>query len=117
MMINNYSNDEDMMIPIETCKNNELYFIKKRKSIPDSSVYTKTKVIKVTRLNLYDEFLNEWSREWFQYILDNPNKRWNYNVLSSNSNITWDVIQANKLNIKWNDEGICRNPNIRSETE
>ena len=32
-------------------------------------------------LNLYEEFLNEWSRNWFQYILDNHDETWNYMYL------------------------------------
>ena len=35
-------------------------------------------------MNLYDEFLNDWSKKWFQYIKDNFNKPWNYEYLSSN---------------------------------
>ena len=60
---------------------------------------------------MYDEFLNEWSRNWFQYILDNPNKPWNYECLSKNKNITWSIIQSNP-NKPWNYECLSKNPNI-----
>ena len=39
-------------------------------------------------MNLYNEFLDNWSEKWFQYIKNNPNKDWNYNLLCLNSNIT-----------------------------
>jgi hypothetical protein len=45
-------------------------------------------------MNLYDEFLKEWSELWFQYILDHPEILWDYNRLSYNSNITWDIVQT-----------------------
>jgi hypothetical protein len=32
-------------------------------------------------MNLYNEFLEEWSHKWFQYIKENPNEIWNYNIL------------------------------------
>lgn len=37
----------------------------------------------------------EWKQRWFQYILDHPNKNWNYCLLSSNPNILFDTIEAN----------------------
>ena len=33
--------------------------------------------------------------KWFQYILDNPEKPWDYFELSSNPNITWEIVKAN----------------------
>lgn len=60
---------------------------------------------------LYDKFLNEWSNQWFQYILDNPNERWDWYGLSKNPNITWDVI-INNFNKPWNMYAICMNPNL-----
>ena len=52
-------------------------------------------------MNLYNEFLNDWSEKWFQYIKDNPYIIWNYYWLSSNPNITWEIVQEN-YHIKWN---------------
>ncbi len=45
-------------------------------------------------INLYNKFLDEWSDKWFQFIKDNPDKPWNYDYLSSNLNITWEIVQA-----------------------
>ena len=41
-----------------------------------------------------------WAKKWFQFIKDNPYKRWNFYRLSRNSNITWDIVQANP-NLNW----------------
>ncbi len=65
-------------------------------------------------MTLYNEFLNEWSRKWFQYILDNPNKLWNYLMLSQNPNITWEIVQANP-DKPWNYNYLSANPNITWE--
>ena len=35
-----------------------------------------------------DEILSKWRKQWFQYILDNPDKSWDYKSLSRNPNIT-----------------------------
>ena len=32
---------------------------------------------------------------WFDYIKENPDKKWDYTMLSFNPNITWEIIQAN----------------------
>ena len=31
---------------------------------------------------------------FWKYILDNPDKKWDYSALSSNPNITWDIVKA-----------------------
>jgi hypothetical protein len=41
----------------------------------------------------------------------NPNRSWNYGTLSSNPNITWDIIKANPR-IKWDYGEMSSNPNI-----
>ena len=46
-------------------------------------------------INLYNIFLNEWSEKWFQFIVDNSDKPWNYSSLSLNPNITWDIVKNN----------------------
>ena len=35
-----------------------------------------------------------WSSKWFQYIIDHPTKPWNYRWLSTNPNVSWELIQA-----------------------
>ncbi len=45
--------------------------------------------------NLYEQFLNEWSHKWFQFIKDNSNKPWDYLWLSKNPNINWEIVQSN----------------------
>ena len=32
---------------------------------------------------------------WFDYIKENPDKRWDYKLLSLNPNITWEIVLAN----------------------
>jgi ankyrin repeat protein len=58
--------------------------------------------------------LVEWSRKWFQYILDHPEKRWSYEGLSDNPNITWEVVQENQ-DKRWDYWKLSRNPNITWE--
>ena len=36
----------------------------------------------------YKDLENEWSQHWFQFIKNNPNKQWNWNLISQNLNIT-----------------------------
>ena len=45
--------------------------------------------------NLYENFERMWQKHWFQYILDNPDKKWYYNFLMNNPNINWEIIKAN----------------------
>ena len=54
------------------------------------------------------------SKEWFQYILDNPDKRWDYIELSKNPNITWEMVQAHP-HIQWYYSILSSNPNITWE--
>ena len=41
----------------------------------------------------YKELDKEWSNHWFQFILDHPDKDWDWYDLSK-PNISWDIIQA-----------------------
>ena len=59
-------------------------------------------------MNLYNKFLDDWSERWFQFILDNPDKNWIYDHLSSNLNITWEIVQSN-LDKPWNFDYLSRN--------
>jgi hypothetical protein len=60
-------------------------------------------------INLYNKFIDkfidewseEWSEEWFQFIKDNPDKKWNYGYLSENPNITWEIVQAELIANVW----------------
>ena len=63
---------------------------------------------------LYNKFLDEWSEEWFKIILNNPDEYWNWNFISQNPNITWNIIQAN-LDKPWNWDRLSENPNITWE--
>ena len=53
----------------------------------------------------------DWSFHWIQYILEHPEKNWNYYILSFNPNVTWKVIQKHpELFTSW--FFISQNPNI-----
>jgi hypothetical protein len=45
-------------------------------------------------------------------IEDNPNVKWNYDVLSNNPIITWDIV-CNNLDKNWKYSNLLRNPNIK----
>ena len=53
------------------------------------------------------------SKKWFQYILNHPDKPWNYTNLSLNPNITWNIVQAmsdkkwDYLYLSVNHQSIC----------
>ena len=53
----------------------------------------------------------DWSETWFQFILENPDKLWNWCYLSANPNITWDIVCANP-DKPWNWGFLSLNPNI-----
>jgi hypothetical protein len=55
----------------------------------------------------------EWKQKWCQYVLDHLDKPWNYSWLSINSNLLWDVVQANPQ-LPWNYAWMGSNPNIKS---
>ena len=61
----------------------------------------------------YKRFEKEWFELWFSFIIENPEPeiRWNWHGISSNSNITWDIIQNNPEK-PWDWDGISRNVNI-----
>ena len=44
---------------------------------------------------LRQKLKEEYCKEWFQFVLDNPKINWDYNILSYNPNITWDIVQSN----------------------
>jgi hypothetical protein len=49
--------------------------------------------------------------EWFQFILDHPEKKWNWSCISINPNITWDIVKAHP-NLPWNWMNLSFNKNI-----
>jgi hypothetical protein len=78
----------------------------------------------MSQIELYNQFLDEWSEQCFQYVLDNPSVNitweivqayplidWNYLNLSSNPNITWEIVEANP-DKPWNYDRLSSNPNI-----
>ena len=62
----------------------------------------------------YKDLENEWSQQWFQFILDHPDKDWVWYWISQHPNITWEIIQSNQEQ-KWNWFFISQNPNITWE--
>ena len=62
----------------------------------------------------YKKLEKHWSEYWAQFIIDNPNKLWNWDLLSRNPSITWDIVQAN-LDKPWNWNWLSCNPNIRCD--
>ncbi len=64
-----------------------------------------------SKVTIYKKAKDEWSRSWFQFILDHPDKKWIYSPLSSNLNITWQIVQDNP-DKPWNYSCLSFNPNI-----
>ena len=54
---------------------------------------------------------NEFSRLWWSFIKDNPDKPWYWKGVTRNPNITWDIIKDNP-DKPWNWWFISCNPNI-----
>ena len=59
--------------------------------------------------NLRQRWKEEYCKEWFQFILYNQGQDWDYNWLSTNLNITWDIIQNNP-DINWSHWSLSTNP-------
>jgi hypothetical protein len=55
----------------------------------------------------------KWKQKWFQYILDHPEKDWNYGCLSENPNLTWEMVQTHPEK-PWNYNSLSQNLNIKS---
>ena len=58
-----------------------------------------------------EEFKKEYYNKWFQYVLDHPNKSWDYSMLSRNPNITWDIVTTHPEK-PWDYSLLSKNPNI-----
>ena len=54
---------------------------------------------------------DEYSNKFFKLILDNPDKNWDWNIISRNPNITIKII-LNNPNENWDWNYISQNPNI-----
>ena len=52
-----------------------------------------------------------YSKYYFDFIKNNPEKPWNWGWLSKNPNITWDIVQANPKK-PWDWGWLSENPNI-----
>ena len=51
---------------------------------------------------------NLWKKEWFQFIKETPDKPWNFELLSSNPNITWDIVKDNP-DVPWDFDSLSAN--------
>ena len=58
-----------------------------------------------------EELLEEKRLEWFQFILDNPDKSWDWDEISGNPNISWKIVKDNP-DKPWNWYHLSYNPNI-----
>ena len=41
----------------------------------------------------YSDLESEWSRYWFQFIKDNPDKEWDWGYICCNENLTWEILK------------------------
>ena len=56
-----------------------------------------------------DDIINNlWGKEWFQFIKENPDKPWNFALLSRNPTITWDIVEDNPDKL-WDFQGLSDN--------
>ncbi len=53
----------------------------------------------------------EWTEKFWKFIEDNLDKFWDWNSLSANPNITFDIVLAHP-DKPWNWYGLSQNPNI-----
>ncbi len=63
-------------------------------------VKIKEEIKEISNRNLWKMVNDEWSRYWFQFVLDNSGELLDYSSLSQNSNITWDIVKNNP-DIPW----------------
>jgi hypothetical protein len=60
---------------------------------------------------LYSIFFHQWSNYWFQFIKKNDKKDWNWDILTENINVSFEVIKDN-IEYPWSNRHICLNENI-----
>ena len=65
----------------------------------------------MSKINIYDGFFEEWTDYFFQFILDNINKEWQFYYLSANPNINFKKIK-NYPQYEWDIDWAFTNPNI-----
>ena len=63
---------------------------------------------------LRQQWKEEYSKEWFQFIFDNHELELDWDRLSANPNITFDIVQNNKEQL-WSYKWLSENPNITWE--
>ena len=63
---------------------------------------------------LVEYYSKKFSDNYWQFIIDNPDKDWNWNLISENPNITWEIIQNNS-DKPWSRNKILSNKNITWE--
>ena len=44
-------------------------------------------------VNLYDIYVQEWSEHYWKFVEKNPDKPWNWYIISYNPNITMEIIE------------------------
>ena len=52
-----------------------------------------------------------WNKYFFEQVNKYSNKSWNWDSLSRNPNITWDIVETNP-DTPWNWYALSSNPNI-----
>jgi hypothetical protein len=62
----------------------------------------------------YNNILNKWTKQWFQFILDNPEEEWDYIELSTNPNTTLRIIKNNS-DLPWDYSWLSCNCNVTWE--
>ena len=72
-----------------------------------SSIQKRTKKVR-------DTIQREWQKRWWQFILDNQDKSWDWSMISSNPNLTMKDI-TERPDKDWNWDCISRNKNITME--
>jgi hypothetical protein len=63
------------------------------------------------KCKIYDTIVKEWHTQYFQFILDHPDKPWNWACLSGNPNITWEIVQKYP-DKPWDWLELSENPNV-----
>jgi hypothetical protein len=56
----------------------------------------------------YEKAIAKWSERWFQFILNHPEKDWDWKELSANPNITLEIIEK-YIDKPWNWYLLSRN--------
>lgn len=69
---------------------------------------------KIETPHRHNGFPVQLNMDWFSYILKHPKKNWNWEAISSNPNITWEIVQAYPKK-KWDYTSLATNPNITWE--